>query len=1190
MTLRTARQGPNAGSRFWGCPNFPKCRGIVPYEPAEAAGPEAASPPQPVRPPRLAPGVRPPREGHQSSLFQALALPKAVAESVIELAEQAGPREYIRALSQFRLDYRSSGQPPADGATSCALAVVEKLLLRGDVTYCTWQLDRLAPDGPADLPAALEAAAQSLGHGYRNTYWDSREEQVFYERILPGLAQADLRDWCTPQVSLGSLAGNGDGTDHQRVDFGLLHPAGLRMVIEIDGLQHQDAINDRRRDGLLQNEGYAVVRIPAHEVRAGGGPRLEELRSLLTALPPAEPTGAGPLAAYALTTRIQIALLRCLQLGWLSLTAGGQPIGLRLPAWAAADGLCRRAIPAAVADLTALVRDIATLYGLPTTFGLRIVPQGKGNCQAVLALTDALDDADGPTMRISSTYLPFDLAARDDEMLGASRDRAVSLQPDQEAVRRLFRYVFRFGEFREGQWPAIERALRGQDTLVLLPTGGGKSAVFQLAGLLRPGLTLVVAPLVALIDDQQENLAAKGIQRVAAISSSLDRAAKAQEQALLASGHHQFCYISPERLLIEDFRETLASVASVLGVGLIAIDEAHCVSEWGHDFRPAYLLTGRLARRLCAPSRNPSLAPPLIALTGTASRAVLRDVQRELDIQEFEAVITPKTFDRPELKFRVIACSSSGKDAALSSLLSQFAGRLGQVDSGSRPADGSESVTGLVFFPHVNGQFGAARGLETIRKATGAAVGLYTGAAPRGYPEKSWDRHKRETARQFRRNELVVLACTTAFGMGIDKPNIRFTVHTNLPRSIEGFYQEAGRAARGKVNNQQLEALCVLLVSDDWREQTRQLLNPDLPSDEVYRRLDAIERNQQGDVERQFFFHRQAYGGREGDLRNALELLGKLGDLDKPRVVEVAYGPSQHDRERTEKAAYRLMAAGVLSDYTHRYEHRVLALSITEEDMDGMIAQLEGYLSSWHLQFAGQIAERLRTKGYANKRELARALIEQVIAHVYDRIEGARRRSLMEMHAAATQDPSPEAFRARILAFLDLGEFEEELRWVVQSSGSLQQVLERFVKLTASRLDSETLRGQSGRYLESYPGHPGLLFLRAYAEAFCAIYDVQTVVDNLRAAMRQVPDYWEQSYSDMTPALGWFCKLIAQYRPAVAERCVEAFMEQARPDRAGLRALARALGDNCSASAAEALNRLTVSRVHSLLSHQEASR
>jgi len=101
---------------------------------------------------------------------------------------------------------------------------------------------------------------------------------------------------------------------------------------------------------------------------------------------------------------------------------------------------------------------------------------------------------------------------------------------------------------------------------------------------------------------------------------------------------------------------------------------------------------------------------------------------------------------------------------------------------------------------------------------------------------------------------------------------------------------------------------------------------------------------------------------------------------------------------------------------------------------------------------------------------------------------------------------------------------------------------------------------------------------------------VQTVVDNLRAAMRQVPDYWEQSYSDMTPALGWFCKLIAQYRPAVAERCVEAFMEQARPDRAGLRALARALGDNCSASAAEALNRLTVSRVHSLLSHQEASR
>ena len=541
MTLRTARQGPNAGSRFWGCRRFPKCRGTLPCEPAETANPEAASPPQPARPPRLAPGVRPPRDGHQSSLYQALALPKTIAEGVIALSERAGLREYIRALSQFRPDYRSSERPPAERVAGCALAVLEKLLLRGDVTYCTWQLDGLVPDGPADLPAALEAAAQSLGHGYRNTYWDSREEQDFYERILPGLSQVDLRDWCTPQVSLGSLAGNGDGTNHQRVDFGLLHPSGLRMVIEIDGLQHDDAINDGRRDGLLQNEGYTVKRVPAHEVRSGGGPTLEELRARLPVLPPVEPTDAGPLAVYALTTRIQIALLRCLQLGWLSLPDDGQPIGLRLPAWAAADGLCRRAIAAAVADLTALVRDIATLYGLQATFGLRIVPQGKGQCRAVLALTDTLDDADGPTMRISSTYLPFDLAASDAERLSTSPDRPLSLQPDQEAVRRLFWYVFRFDEFREGQWPAIERALRGKDTLVLLPTGGGKSAVFQLAGLLRPGLTLVVAPLVALIDDQQENLAAKGIQRVAAISSSLDRAARAQEQALLVSGHHQFC-------------------------------------------------------------------------------------------------------------------------------------------------------------------------------------------------------------------------------------------------------------------------------------------------------------------------------------------------------------------------------------------------------------------------------------------------------------------------------------------------------------------------------------------------------------------------------------------------------------------------------------------------------------------------
>jgi ATP-dependent DNA helicase RecQ len=169
--------------------------------------------------------------------------------------------------------------------------------------------------------------------------------------------------------------------------------------------------------------------------------------------------------------------------------------------------------------------------------------------------------------------------------------------------------------------------------------------------MLLPGRCLVVDPIIALIEDQIDNLALAGIDRCIGISSQLNTQERVEALKAFRAGHYLFCYVAPERLQIKAFRDALRTLTVNMPVSLIAIDEAHCVSEWGHDFRTAYLNLGRITRERCA---SQGVVPPLVALTGTASKIVLKDVQRELEITELEAIVTPKTFDRPELHYRVL--------------------------------------------------------------------------------------------------------------------------------------------------------------------------------------------------------------------------------------------------------------------------------------------------------------------------------------------------------------------------------------------------------------------------------------------------------------------------------------------------------------------------------------------------------
>ena len=1072
-----------------------------------------------------------------------------------------------RAASQAAV-YVSGPRPTADDDHRLAADLMRRLITRGsrppvDPLVEAWILeaaDLAAHTRPAndrgDLSLRLRSSAKLPGPQqlraaitYRAEFRSDATQQLpdgspllhpaaegpFLQTTIRRLLGARAAHWLIPQASLeallGSLPSPGGG---RRVDFLAMPPTGVPFVIEIDGDHHEDRAEvDRDRDTQLATVGLDVLRISADEARTGEGRGIRRIVSRFGSIPSDPPERQAEVLAWApsIAQRVAFGITTAVRRGWLRgdrwVLDVNEPIGVAAVAvqafleWldAVAAIWDLDVVPGEVelraeSGCTQIDREEAGSWQQRPASPSEANPDIRIAVQPYLSPHHELATSDDvPTVVVRSTSLPVDLVAP--HLEGAER-RGISDPdaPPRWALQRLLRGLFGKRDFLpieddepRGQERAIRRLLAGRDPVVLLPTGAGKSLIYQFAGLLLPGRTLVVDPIVSLIDDQVDGLQAQGIDRVIGITGA-DTAAGQTLAKLdrVRRGDALFLFVAPERLQMDSFREALRTLTVATPINICVVDEAHCVSEWGHDFRPSYLEIGKVLEHWVVDTRGSDA--PLLALTGTASRSVLRDALVELDVDRSdpESVIVPRNFDRPELTFDVVTARSGELADRVIGVLNSLPTRFGVSHSEFFSPHGQDTYAGIVFVQTVNGRERSLRDLApAIERALGISVAKYAGTPLKGIDKRVWDADKREYARAFKNNELSMMVATKAYGMGIDKPNVRYVIHAGIPGSIEAYYQEAGRAGRDRN-----PAHCVIVHDPDGQEFHA-------------------------------WSHGQTFAGVAtdvGDVVDVLEQIEANAELGSSSRIQIGRASRDDEAKRQERAIIRLRTLGVVSDYTVDWGSRSFGLELAPTNADEVDQRLIDYVRRTQ---PGRVPSLRELLGQDTERGLhARVLTDarRLTGFIYDTIVGSRMRALESMARLVEGVPSNGSVDAHIRSgVLDYIRIESRVARELDDLLGRELSVDEWTAVfdgIVTQEDAREWRGATARLLESAPDHPGLLVGRALAEAVAPTGDLELFASSIREGLSLGAARYALDRVDVSRLCEWMVPWLHARRPAWA--------------------------------------------------------
>ncbi|MBQ3440964.1 RecQ family ATP-dependent DNA helicase [Candidatus Saccharibacteria bacterium] len=1026
-------------------------------------------------------------------------------------------RKNMESFAKWRIDF----VPPAGFLSSgflseketAIISVIEKIVNRGRLTRLSLKLEQEVfgilkmKDGNFGKKVAVNSFLNYHLPNIPNEWHDGAKrpvldnmtaEEYFYKKIFVGTLGMKYAKDILPQVSFESLVIDKKNLQSsvlsQRVDFLITH-GNAAIAVEIDDPTHSNhKEKDDERDKILEKNGLPVFRIEAEDLAGGMGAVPALVRKLKEMYSDSVTGGIDKsLIGIKLAHQFQMILIELVKHGEIKI---GERVRVafdskNIPSLSAKEQ--NLILTAALDDLRELSHNVGKLYrDANYAFdNVKIVEVGS-KADYVITVNDNYDFEPSKIIYLQDISYPLPLIQNKFPKLVKQK-----LVVNEKALLFLLNYIYRFEGFRPNQIDGIRQTIEGNDSIVLLPTGSGKSVVYQLLSYIMPGVAIVVDPITSLIEDQVDNLMRMGADRVLGVTAAT--ANKSFLARAMVAGHYNLVFMSPERLQIEGFRWALKKLCTRNVVPVCAIDEAHCVSEWGHDFRTSYLNLANTCRNLLK-TRGDS--PCILALTGTASEAVLRDMERDLGIDD-DYVIRPTSFDRKEIEFVVVPVESSAKNVALEKIVEvDLPKKFGMDFDEFYETNGSDTMSGIVFCPHVGGKYGIMQILADLH-GMGVEAKEYSGKKPKNNPmnEDEWSEYKTSIVKQYKDNVFPTLVATKSFGMGIDKPNIRYTIHYGLPQSIEAFYQEAGRAGRDRE-----KAYSYVIVSNDFPEHNKHLLGPSSSLMDMKRSMDEHKWNGD-DVDRMLFFHTSAFGGIEEELALTRNVLKKIGDISKSREVRIA--SFQADREKTEKVIYRLSILGVVKDYTVDFSANEFSVKLTGFDKKSIVENYGKYVRGYQdddnfVEAARSVIENIATDEPVEF--VIEALDVLLRDFVYNIIERSRRSAFLQLLEVATAAAkiSDEKARSRMVReeiLRYLGNTHIDLvRQITDAPDDLVQVLGIVDGLSVKK--QADLYAEVGRSLQAYPQHPGLLLARAYIRITTNTGEVVEIADIITAVTK----------------------------------------------------------------------------------------
>lgn len=684
-------------------------------------------------------------------------------------------------------------------------------------------------------------------------------------------------------------------------------------------------------------------------------------------------------------------------------------------------------------------------------------------------------------------------------------------------------------KFREGQLPIIANILSRNDTIGLLPTGSGKSVCYQLAAVLQPAVSFVVCPIKSLMYDQKADLDSAYFTRTNHITGDYDASEKARIQNEFGRGKYFFIFISPERFQVKTFRDYFRSVNKRYNIAYAIIDEAHCLSEWGHDFRTSYLNLSATIQRLCSDFN-------FLGLTATASLKVLTDLQIEFGIKQ-ENVKTPLDYSREELEFNIID-DKGNKDTEIVNLLKRL-----DEEENILELNNDQIKCGIIFTPTVNGRSGCYSLSEKLSNVLDTEVNYYSGSIPRIngneiMSSNEFDSYKRRIQDGFKANEFSVLTATKAFGMGVNKGNIHYTVHYGVPGSMESLYQEAGRAGRDRTRFKVKKAQCYVLLS---KYPEKQILDKLWAPNTTLTELQELTKKVTGDVNSNLFLF---LVGQES-IDKEFDIIRKLYQayaLSGATGVVVRGSDINSNKAQTEKAIYRLSQIGVIKDWTIQSffgggEFEVEFREFTEGTIkDALIDTIRKYQPTFSFDFfekeENYVYRKILNEAPADHTEVDKVIL-LLLEWSYENFANSRRQSLKTVYENCVKfadNPSKkEEFKQLIENYFKFSEATYVLQHIAENPMNYEKWFEVFYQIEdnkgndkfITRRQQESLKDNLSRFLESYMNNIGLDLISGLIRLTLDDFDNADGAKRLRSSLNQIRLFEEQAKEQILDGILW---------------------------------------------------------------------